>query len=171
METYFSIPVDIKTFSQWFKKLRIALSKSNVNWQDGHFHITPAFIAAVPSDFDPAAMSFSRDQRLSIMLDRLKVFKSLSGDYVIAITSSQPTQELSEFIEGLREELRGNGCKVTPPDFNLHITLGRVSASNMSIEYLDKILRGVVLPSFPLSLNKLSYLQRDGHKIIKSWNI
>jgi 2'-5' RNA ligase/HD superfamily phosphohydrolase YqeK len=169
MGTYFSLPVAIEPKAIWYHKIEGILRSVHVN-PSRHFHITAAFINDT-AGFNPATMCFSNHNHLSLTLDKLEVFPTTKGDeYVVSITSSNMKPELKAFINNIREELKRQGCNISQP-FRLHITLGKVPMNRIALDDLVQDVNSVYLPTFQLSLEKLLYIKKSDHSILKSWNI
>lgn len=165
---YIEVEVPLQRDAAWFQQLRESLSQAGVSvkWQDAHYHITLAFITRHPLHanlFLPMSKSVSYKVGPFLTFDKLDVFTTPSGQHIIYLTSSHPTPEFQSLVQRVREEYQAVGC-VYSTDFKLHVTLGRVDASLISLDELQQLVSQVTVPPFTFQLFNVNLLYYTSHR-------
>ena len=166
--SYIAVEVPVKQDAGWFKELREKISEHgiSVKWQDGHYHITLAFIFTFPSHYSPLAPLFqSVAYKVApyLTFDKVDAFTTLSGQHIVHLTSSSPSEGFKDIVKSVRDTVDKLGCEYAP-DFKLHVTLGRVDGSQTSLEELKHTISEISVPSFTLRLINVSYLEHQTHE-------
>ena len=175
MSNYIKLMVPLRQDAYWFKRLREAMAAKDilVNWQNGGYHITMAFfnsneqVKALNDAFNKCI-----NERLapSLTLDKVDVFKAQhKPEYIVHLTSSQPSPRFVDFVDLLRHEASNLGAEIES-EFKLHITLGKIDTSSTTLEEVKKAVDGIQVPPFTLRLTDAEYLYHKGHSI-GSWKM
>lgn len=175
-EKYIEVEVPVRQDAQWFKQLRAKMAEQGVNvkWQNGHFHITVAFITDHPQFanlFLPMTHSVAWKVGPFLTFDKVDAFTTRSGQHIVYLTSTNPTPEFMDMVRRIREEFKAVGCEFST-DFKLHVTLGRVEANQISLDALQRLLAQVTIPAFTLQLfnvNTLYYPSHDVYNIVSMY--
>ena len=172
MQSYLAIDVPIKTNAKWYQSLVSALSGYAITWQGG-FHITVAFIndelseEAIQNVERTLHPILSKTAVQTICLNKLDAFTTLKGDqHIICITSVEPSRQFLKLVDDIKGQLAE--FNVTP--FRMHITLGRVDASNVNLAELKSKIESLQQPNFNINLTKVKYRMYQGKGDVRSWN-
>jgi len=166
---YIEVEVPVREDALWFQQLRAKMAEQGVNvkWQNGHFHITVAFITDHPQFanlFLPMTHSVAWKVGPFLTFDKVNAFTTRSGQHIVYLTSSNPTHEFIDMVKRIREEFKAVGCEFST-DFKLHVTLGRVEANQIGLDVLQRILAEVAIPAFTLQLLKVNTLYYPSHEV------
>lgn len=175
MSTYLQIPLPRPTNANWYKDLRNRLQPYHIKWSTRNFHITLAFIDKTITDqqhtqlIDRLNAYFSQHPLPGpFHVEKLIAFTSLSNKNVIALTSTQITE-----IKQLRDDITAilNELQIEyNPRFLVHLTLAKdISPDIISLDAIKQNLQSVQLPSFPLPVTKVEYIQQQGHIELATW--
>lgn len=175
-DTYLELKVPIRQNADWFTKLRKAMvaAKIQVKWQrSGIYHITIMFVKG-DEQVDSLKAAFKRclynAPAPSLTFDKVDVFKANnSPELIINLTSSYPSPKFDNLVNLLRQEALNFGV-VIESEFKLHVTLGKVDATSVSLEEVKKVIGTIQVPPFPLSLLNAEYRYYKG-TIIDSWKL
>ena len=167
METYIELQVPITEDEEWFKDLRRKMFENHVNirWQKGNYHITVVFVNKIIEKLNihpyaPIFKSLSYKAAPHLTFDKLDVFTSRSGEHIVNLTSSCPSKEFDDFVDNSRKTIAEAGWDYER-DFCLHVTLGRISVEQVSLEKLKNIIRQVsIRRPFTLQLVNASFKKR-----------
>lgn len=169
MKTYVELKVPIINSARWLAELKRELHDLPVRWQNGFYHITVAFITEVPESVDVGKILAERLQNVEaplVTFDKLDAFTtSDSGMHMIYLTASNPSCGLTSLIDSIRCDLVAHGCSIEP--FILHVTLGRLIASEMELAELRKRVSKVSVPSFSPMLKEVQYREFRGKTLAK----
>ena len=173
-DTYIALPVSIRRNTKWYKALKCVLRGmlKDKDWQDKHFHITAVFVYGskhVSELKEAFAQVLAGRKAISLTLDKLEAFETKKKDYVISLTSSEPSEELVSLVEDLRSAAKRIGAKIE--DFRLHITLGKIKNPKMPIEQIQKAISSIVhKPTFTTTINHAKYRYHEG-RTIRKWTL
>lgn len=177
MANYLQIKVKVNSKACWYSELQskiAALGINNVNWQDGHFHITMLFVnddkhvEELTHGFSQCLSSYSA---FPLTIDKLDAFTTGSGhEHVIYLTSTQIPSQLLSLANDVRVMADGLKANYDRRPFKPHITLGRVPVNQITLEQLQTILQTIKLPTFECILKETEYryLRRNS---IRSWKL
>ena len=172
MQTYLELKVPVRNESVWLKDLKSALLGLPVRWQNGHYHITMAFLDQTPSNFDVASIidkHLSKAEPQMLKFDKIDAFTANNtGMYIINLTTSGVPERFKRLVNDIRDDLKANGC-VMNSEFRLHVTLGRLDTSTIDLEKLLKIIRAIKIPVFQMELDSFEYRKFRGESI-KVWS-
>jgi len=140
----------------------------NIGWQDGHYHITVVFVKKIIKKLNihpyaPVYKCLDNKAAPHLTFDKLDAFTSRSGEHIVNLTSSCPSEEFCEFVKNTRNTIAEAGWKYEP-NFRLHVTLGRISTNLISLGRLKNIISQVSVPSFTLQLVNASFKKRGSHR-------
>lgn len=170
MKTYLEIQVPFRYDAPWFKNLRTAFTDISVKWQEGFYHVTMAFLDETPSNVDLRPIlekHLGQACAPTITFDKLNVFATRSGMYIINLTSSSVPKEFLHLTESIRNDLKNIGCQMQS-GFLFHVTLGRISERGVSISDLKLLLESVELSPFSLALTDVDYRVFRGRTIYET---
>lgn len=159
MKTYLEIKVPLFYDAIWFEELRSSFQHFEVRWQTGFYHITMAFLDETPEGVDISAIlkkhlgSFPAQ---TLTFDKLDVFKTESGMFIVYLTSMDIPQTFLSLIQNIRTDLESIGC-VMYSDFRLHVTLGRIKDSSVKLSDIKHIINKISIPAFSLILEDIDY--------------
>lgn len=168
MSSYIEVEVPVKQDAEWFRDLRGKMSERgiDVKWQNGHYHITLLFIYKLPEKYHPGAIIFQSMKYKAapfLTIDKVDAFTTKSGQHIIYLTSTSPSEEFKDILKCVRETGDRLGYEYNP-DFKLHVTLGRVDSKQISLEALRSIIGEVDVPSSKLQLFNVRLLEYQTHK-------
>lgn len=173
MKQYLSTNIHVSNNVHWLNDLKRRVEERGigVKWQNKYHHITLAFIYDIPEEvnvFPPLYKCLAYRAAPSLTFDKLDVFTTASGNHVINMTSSNPSEEFCNLLREVREAVDGLGCDYNH-DFRLHVTLGKVSEEQISLDDMKAIIDEVSMPSFTYTFEKVEYLRYDNHEKIDEW--
>lgn len=173
-ENYFAIEVPLRRNARWLGRLHDILRDANVEWQNGHYHITMSFICGHADNCSAYVVMVQRKlENFSVQhltFDKLGAFTSHSGEHIIYLGCSKPEKSFMELVKMIRGEV-AQYDDIRQEDFRLHVTLGSVDESIISIEELQKRIEKVELPSFTLRLSRVYHRFKKSPEDHKSWNL
>ena len=166
---YIEVEVPVREDALWFQQLRAKMAEQGVNvkWQNGHFHITVAFITDHPqlaNLFLPMTHSVAWKVGPFLTFNKVDAFTTRSGQHIVYLTSTNPTPEFMDMVHRIREEFKAVGCEISS-DFKLHVTLGRVEANQMGLDELQCLLAEVPISAFTLQLFNVNTLYYPSHEV------
>ena len=166
---YIEVEVPVREDALWFQQLRAKMAEQGVNvkWQNGHFHITVAFITDHPqlaNLFLPMTHSVAWKVGPFLTFNKVDAFTTRSGQHIVYLTSTNPTPEFMDMVRRIREEFKAVGCEFSS-DFKLHVTLGRIGANQISLDVLQRLLAKVPIPAFTLQLFNVNTLYYPSHEV------
>ena len=170
MKSYLEIQVPLKYDAPWFVELRNILEGFPVKWQTGYFHITMAFLNETPEGIDLCSLL---EKHLSVFpaprltFDKLDVFTTFSGMYVIHLTSTNVPEGFLSLTEAIRSEMKAVGCKIDS-EFQLHVTLGRLSDTGVTLSGIQHMFSSVRLTPITLTLTDVDYRVFRGRTIYET---
>ena len=147
MKTYLEIKVPIYYSAPWFSELRNALKDMPVLWQKGFYHITLAFIDDTQhlSDVETIMHKYlDHAHPVNITFDKLDVFTAGNGI--------------------IRRDISCTNSNIQS-DFKLHVTLGRISEPEASIDDVGFLIDEIDFMPFTLTLNEVEYRVFRGRSI------
>ena len=159
MKSYLEIQVPLKYDAPWFIELRNVLNGMPVKWQTGYFHITMAFLNETPENVDLCPIlekHLTRFQAPSITFDKLDVFTTYSGMFIVHLASTNIPDDFLLLTETIRSDMKAVGCQIES-EFRLHVTLGRINDTDFTLKNLQNLLSSVSLKPFSLMLTNVDY--------------
>jgi 2'-5' RNA ligase len=159
MKTYFEIHVPLKYDASWFVELRNVLHGILVKWQTGYFHITMAFLNETPENIDLRPIlekHLARFHAPSLTFDRLDVFTTYSGMFIVHLGSTNIPDDFLVLTEAIRSDMKAVGCQIDS-EFRLHVTLGRINDDGSTLPNLQHLVSSVSLIPFTLILTDVDY--------------
>ena len=162
-KTYLQFHVPLDRRAGWYRALKAALGGvRGTRWQDGHFHVTVAFINDEVDGTGAGKLAEVMDGELAGMaapvlnFDTLEAFTTQGGGmHVVYLTASRVSDEWAEFVDRLRAKLIGLGYHLGP--FQLHVTLVRVPAGSIDLDAIRQRIGRVDVPKMPSTLSKADY--------------
>lgn len=170
----FHVPLDRR--ARWYRALKAALGGvRGTRWQDGHFHVTAAFINDDVDRAGAGKLAEVMDGELAGMaapvltFDTLEAFTTQGGGmHIVYLTASQVSEEWAAFVDRLRVKLIGLGYHLGP--FQLHVTLARVPARSIRLEDLRLCIGRVDAPQHSSTLANADYrFYREFKWAIREW--
>ena len=175
IKSYLEIKTPISAKARWMDELHGLLHNIPVNWQNGNYHITIAFLDKMNDEKRTEAkrlidgvLAGTKAQRLTI--DKVSAFTTKDGSaHIVHAASSCPDENLMELINEIRQRL-ANGNFQMEPDFKLHITLGKAPSDKITLAELHQKLATLTMPAFTLNLTELEYRCFRASSI-KKWHL
>ena len=172
----FHLPLDRR--AGWYRALKAALGGvRGTRWQDGHFHVTVAFINDGVDVAEAGKLAEVMDGELAGMaapvltFDTLEAFTTQGGGmHIVYLTASRVPDEWAAFVDRLRAKLIALGYHLGP--FQLHVTLARVPAGSIDLEELRARLVRIDVPKMSLALTKADYrFYREFKWAVREWTL
>lgn len=176
-DNYIEIEVPISSRSSWMDELHSELRRYGVKWQNGFYHITMAFIHNSTDEERQTITDIVDD-----VLDGQNAFSMTFGEldafttrgkrtHVIYLRPTESNNAFNRMVNTLRSRIAEMTTEMEP-DFQLHVTLGRVDASNVSLSELKKAIAFVDALEEEITLRKINHQTfKEYGKPIKSWNL
>ena len=176
-DNYIEIEVPISSRSSWMDELYGELRRYGVKWQNGFYHITMAFIHNSTDEERKAITDIVDDVIASqnafpMTFGELDAFTTRGKKtHVIYLRPTGSNAVFNNMVNTLRSRIAEVTTEIEP-DFQLHVTLGRVDASNVSLSDLKKAIEFVDAPEEDITLRKINHqVFKEYGKPIKSWNL
>ena len=172
----FFVPLDRRV--GWYRALKAALGGvRGTRWQDGHFHVTAAFVNDEIDVAGAEKLTEIIDGELSGMaapvlsFDTLEAFTTQGGGmHFVYLTVSRVPDEWAAFVDRLRVKLIGLGYHLGP--FQLHVTLARVPVGSIGLEDLRRRIGSVPAPQIASTLTKADYrFYREFRWAVREWTL
>ena len=177
-KTYLQFHVPLDRRAGWYRALKAALGGvRGTRWQDGHFHVTVAFINDEVDGTGAGKLAEVMDGELAGMaapvlsFDTLEAFTTQGGGmHIVYLTASRVPDEWAAFVDRLQAKLIGLGYHLGP--FRLHVTLARVPAGSIGLEDLRRRIGRIDVPTFSLTLTNADYrFYREFKRAIREWTM
>ena len=177
-QTYLQFLVPLDRRARWYRALKAALGGvRGTRWQDGHFHVTVAFINDEVDVAGAGKLAEVMDGELAGMaapvltFDTLEAFTTQGGGmHIVYLTASRVPNEWAAFVDRQRAKLIGLGYHLGP--FQLHVTLARVPAGSIDLEELRAGLVRIDVPKMSLALTKVDYrFYREFKWAVREWTL
>ena len=175
-QSYLQFFVALDRRAGWYRALKAALGGvRGTRWQEGHFHVTVAFINDEVDVTGAEKLAEVIDGELAGMaapilyFDTLEAFTTQGGGmHIVYLTASRVPEEWAEFVDRLRVKLIGLGYHLGP--FQLHVTLARVQAESIGLDDLRRRIGRVAAPRISSTLTKADYrFYREFKWAIREW--
>ena len=172
----FHLPLDRR--AGWYRALKATLDGvRGTRWQDGHFHVTVAFINDEVDVAGAGKLAEVMDGELAGMaapvltLDTLEAFTTQGGGmHIVYLTASRVCGDWAAFVDRLRSKLIGLGYYLGP--FRLHVTLARVPAASIDLDALRHRIGRVAAPRISSTLTKADYrFYREFMRAFREWTL
>ena len=172
----FHVPLDRR--AGWYRALKAALGGvRGTRWQDGHFHVTAAFINDEVDRAGAGKLAEVMDGELAGMAAPVLAFDTVDafttqggGMHIVYLTASWVPEEWAAFVDRLRANLIGLGCHLGP--FQLHVTLARVPAGSIGLDDLRRRIGRVDAPELSSTLAKADYrFYREFKWAVREWTL
>ena len=177
-KTYLQFHVPLDRRAGWYRALKAALGGvRGTRWQEGHFHVTVAFINDEVDVAGAGKLAEVMDGELAGMaapvltFDTLEAFTTQGGGmHIVYLTASRVPEEWAAFVDRLRAKLIGLGCHLGP--FQLHVTLARVPAGSIDLDTLRCHIGRVAAPQISSTLTKADYrFYREFKWAVREWTL
>ena len=173
-QSYLQLFVPLDRRAGWYRAVKQALGR--VRPQDGHFHITVAFINDEMDLVGAEKVAEILDEELigmtapTLVFDTLDVFPGRnSGKSIVNLTASRVPEEWVAFVDRIRSRLSEAGYHLDP--YRLHVTLAYVPPERIGLEALRARLARIDVPKMPLTLTEADYRFRWARKCIREWTL
>lgn len=172
----FHVPLDRR--AGWYRAVKAALGGvRGTRWQEGHFHVTVAFINDEVDMAGAGKLAEVMGGELAGMaapvltFDTLEAFTTQGGGmHIVYLTASRVPDEWAAFVDRMRARLIGLGYHLGP--FQLHVTLARVPAGSIDLDALRRNLGRVAAPRISLTLTKADYrFYREFKWPVRPWTL
>lgn len=176
-DNYIEIEVPINGRSSWMDELHSELRRYGVKWQNGFYHITMAFIHNSTDEERQAITDIVDDviagqNAFPMTFGELDAFTTRGKrTHVIYLRPIESDSAFNQMVNTLRSRISEVTTEMEP-DFQLHVTLGRVDASNVTLQELKKAIAFIDAPEEDIVLRKVNHqIFKEYGKSIKSWNL
>lgn len=174
-QTYLQFHVPLDRRAGWYRAVKKALGR--VKPQDGHFHITVAFINDKIDLVKAKNVAEMLDEELKGMTAPAFVFDTVdafpaenSEKNIVYLTASQVPEEWVAFVDRIRARLSSAGYHLG--SYRLHVTLARVPLECIGLEALQARLARIDVPKMPLTLTKADYrFYREFKWAVREWTL
>ena len=173
-QTYLQLFVPLDRRAGWYRAVEKALGR--VKPQDGHFHITVAFINDEIDLVEAKKVAEMLDEELkgmaapTLVFDTVDAFSGqMSGKSIVNLTASQVPEEWVAFVDKIRAQLSSAGYHLGP--YRLHVTLARVPSAYIGLDVLQARLARIDVPKMPRTLTKADYRFKGAKESIKEWEL
>lgn len=173
-QSYLQLFVPLDRGAGWYRAVERALGR--VKPQDGHFHITVAFINDEIDLVKAKNVAEMLDEELKGMTAPAFVFDTVdafpaenSEKNIVYLTASQVPEEWVAFVDRVRARLSSAGYHLGP--YRLHVTLARVPLECIGLEALQARLARIDVPKMPRTLTKADYRFKGAKESIKEWKL
>lgn len=171
-QSYLQLFVPLDRRAGWYRAVKQALGR--VRPQDGHFHITVAFINDEMDLAGAEKVAEILDEELvgmtapTLVFDTVDAFSGQkSGKSIVNLTASRVPEEWVAFVDRIRSRLSEAGYHLDP--YRLHVTLARVPIKSIGLEALQARLARIDVPKMSLTLTKADYRFRGAQKCVREW--
>ena len=172
--SYFQLFVPLDRRARWYRAVEKALGR--VKPQDGHFHITVAFINDEIDLVEAKKVAEMLDEELKGMTAPAFVFDTVdafpaenSEKNIVYLTASQVPEEWVTFVDRIRARLSNAGYHLG--SYRLHVTLARVPIKSIGLDVLQARLARIDVPKMPLTLTKADYRFKGAKKAVRPWTL
>lgn len=176
-DNYIEIEVPISSGSSWMDELHSELRRFDVKWQNGFYHITMAFMHNSTDEERKTITDIVDDVIASqnafpMTFGELDAFTTRGKrTHVIYLRPTESNTAFNKMVNTLRSRISEVTTEMEP-DFQLHVTLGRVDATNVTLQNLKKAIEYVDAPEDDIVLRKINHQTfKEYGKPIKSWNL
>ena len=174
-QSYLQLFVPLDRGAGWYRAVERALGR--VRPQDGHFHITVAFINDEIDLVGAKKVAEILDEELvgmtapTLVFDTVDAFSGQkSGKSVVNLTASQVPEEWVTFVNRIRARLSSAGYHLGP--YRLHVTLARVPLAIIGLKELRARLARIDVPKMSLTLTKADYrFYREFKWAVREWTL
>ena len=173
-QTYLQLFVPLDRRARWYRAVEKALGR--VKPQDGHFHVTVAFINDEIDLVEALKVAEMLDEELkgmtapAIVFDTVDAFPAENSEKnIVYLTASQVPEEWVAFVDRVRARLSSAGYHLGP--YRLHVTLARVPSAYIGLEALQARLARIDVPKMPLTLTKADYRFKGAKKAVRPWTL
>lgn len=156
----------------WYRAVERALGR--VKPQEGHFHITVAFIKDEIDLVGARKVAEILDEELkgmtapTFVFDTVDAFLSESRvKSIVNLTASRVPVGWEAFVDRVRSRLSSAGYHLG--SYRLHVTLARVPVECIGLEALQARLARIAVPSMSLTLTKADYRFKGAEEGIGEW--
>ncbi|MBR6417044.1 MAG: hypothetical protein IKS22_13255 [Bacteroidales bacterium] len=169
----FFVPLDRQ--AGWYRAVKKALGR--VRPQEGHFHITVAFIKDEIDLVGAQQVAEILDEELkgitapTFVFDTVDAFLSENREKsIVNLTASRVPEEWAAFVDRIRTRLSSAGYHLGP--YRLHVTLARVPIKYIGLEALQARLARIAVPPMSLTLTKADYrFFQEYDWFVKEWSL
>ena len=169
----FFVPLDRR--AGWYSAVKKALG--GVKPQEGHFHITVAFIKDEIDLVRAKKVAEILDEELqgmtapTLVFDTVDAFSPENGEKnIVNLTASRVSDEWVGFVNRIRTRLSSAGYHLG--SYRLHVTLARVPKKRIGLEALQARLARSAVPPMSLTLTKADYrFFQEYDWFVKEWSL
>ncbi len=174
-ETYLQFHVPLDRRAGWYRAVKKALGR--VKPQEGHFHITVAFIKDEIDLVGAQQVAEILDEELkgmtapTFVFDTVDAFLSESRvKSIVNLTASRVPEEWVAFVDRIRTRLSSAGYHLG--SYRLHVTLARVPIKYIGVDALQARLARIAVPPMSLTLTKADYrFFQEYDWFVKEWSL
>lgn len=175
LKSYLQFLVPLDRQAGWYRAVERALGR--VRPQEGHFHITVAFIKDEIDLVKAQQVAEILDEELkgmtapTFVFDTVDAFLSESRvKSIVNLTASRVPDEWVTFVDRIRTRLSSAGYHLG--SYRLHMTLARVPLECIGLEALQARLARIDVPPMSLTLTKADYrFYREFKRAIREWTM
>lgn len=141
-----------------------------MHWQNDYYHITMAFIDDTQHLSDVEAIMhkyLDNAHPVTLTFDTLDVFITNTGMYIVHLSASNIPEEFQKLVDDIRCDICCTNSNIQS-DFLLHVTLGRITDTEVWVEEVASLIDEINLPPFTLTLDEVEYRLFRGRSIYKN---
>ena len=106
-------------------------------------------------------------QPVNITFDKLDVFTAGSGMMIVYLGTNDIPEGFQNLVDDIRRDISCTSSNIQS-DFKLHVTLGRITEPEASIDDVGFLIDEIDFMPFTLTLNEVEYRVFSGKSIYKS---
>ena len=167
MKTYLEIKVPIYYSAPWFSELSKVLKDMPVLCHTGFYLLTLAFIYNNQHLSDVEAIMhkyLDHAHPVNITFDKLDVFTAGNGMKIVHLGTNNIPEGFQTLVDDIRRDISCTNSNIQS-DFKLHVTLGRISEPEASIDDVGFLIDEIDFMPFTLTLNEVEYRVFRGRSI------
>lgn len=137
-----------------------------MHWQNDYYHITMTFIDDTQHLSDVEAIMhkyLDNAHPVTLTFDTLDIFITNTGMY----SASNIPEEFQKLVDDIRCDICCTNSNIQS-DFLLHVTLGRITDTEVWVEEVASLIDEINLPPFTLTLDEVEYRLFRGRSIYKN---
>lgn len=141
-----------------------------MHWQNDYYHITMTFIDDTQHLSDVEAIMhkyLDNAHPVTLTFDTLDIFITNTGMYIVQLSASNIPEEFQKLVDDIRCDICCTNSNIQS-DFLLHVTLGRITDTEVWVEEVASLIDEINLPPFTLTLDEVEYRLFRGRSIYKN---
>lgn len=104
---------------------------------------------------------------VTLTFDTLDIFITNTDMYIVHLSASNIPEEFQKLVDDIRCDICCTNSNIQS-DFLLHVTLGRITDTEVWVEEVASLIDEINLPPFTLTLDEVEYRLFRGRSIYKN---